>query len=328
MTEQIRWGIIGPGNIARKFADGLKAVPDAALVAIGSRDETRARTFAAQYGAAHAFGSYAELAEAPDIDAVYIATPHPHHAAPAMACLESGKAVLCEKPFTVNAPELEAVIARARARNVFLMEAMWTRFLPVMADVRAWIDSGRIGEPRLVQADFGFRCGWNPAGRLLNPNLAGGSLLDVGVYTISFASWVFGGRMPVQVSGAAHIGATGVDEQMAAVLRYDKGELAALISAVQTATPHVATILGTAGRIQVGPPFWRATTASLTAGSDTETIERPHAANGYEYEAMEVGRCLRAGLSESPGMHLDESLQIMRIMDLLRGQWGLKYSFE
>ncbi len=328
MTDNVRWGIIGPGKIAQKFADGLKSVPGAKLVAVGSRSQERARAFADTYGAQQAFGSYAELAAAPGIDAVYVATPHPHHAAPTADCLNNGKAVLCEKPFTVNAGELEPLVGLARQRKVFLMEAMWTRYLPIMDVVWGWIGSGRIGEPRMVQADFGFRAGWDPDGRLLNPALAGGSLLDVGIYTISFASRVFGGRQPTQVTGVAHLGETGVDEQMSAVLQYDNGGLASLISAVRTNTLHSATIMGTEGRIQVSPPFWRATTATLTTGGKSETVERPHTANGYEYEAMEVGRCLREGLTESPRMTLDESLVIMRIMDTLRAKWGLKYPFE
>ena len=250
--DAVRWGIVGPGSIAHKFAKALKAVDGAVLTAIASRDLNRAQKFARQYGASHSFGSYGDLAAGDTCDAVYIATPHPCHAAPTRMCLEAGKAVLCEKPFTVNAAELEPLIGLARERGVFLMEAMWTRFLPIMDVVRGWIDAGRIGAPRIVQADFGFRCGWNPEGRALNPDLAGGALLDVGVYTLSFSNWVFGAS-PTAVSGFATIGETGVDEQMAATMQYPGGELASIISAVRTSTSHMATIFGTDGRIQVGP---------------------------------------------------------------------------
>jgi dihydrodiol dehydrogenase / D-xylose 1-dehydrogenase (NADP) len=325
--DTVRWGIIGPGSIAHKFANGLKAVDGAVLTAVCSRSLDRAQAFAAEYGAVHCFESYDAIAGSDAVDAVYVATPHPFHSEPTRCCLEAGRAVLCEKPFAVNAAELEPLVALARAGNVFLMEAMWTRFLPVMAVVRDWIDSGRIGEPRIVQADFGFRCGWNPEGRLLNPALAGGSLLDVGVYTVSFADWVFGAA-PTAVTGVATIGETGVDEEMAATLQYAGGQLASVMSAVRTATPQVATVFGTEGRIQVGPPFWQAGSATLSAGGNTETVERPFLANGYEYEAIEVGRCLREGLSESPTMPLDASLAIMRTLDGLRSQWGLRYPFE
>jgi len=325
--ESVRWGIIGPGAIAHSFARGLQVVDDAALAAVASRDLKRARGFAREYGAEHTFGSYAELAASDACDAVYIATPHPFHAANTRLCLEAGKAVLCEKPFTVNACELEALIALSRDRGVFLMEGMWTRFLPIMSVVRDWLDAGRIGDPRMVQAGFGFRSGWNPAGRLLNPDLAGGSLLDVGVYPLSFANWVFGAS-PESVCGLATIGETGVDEQMAATLQYAGGGLASIVSAVRTATAGVGVILGAEGRIEVGPAFWKATTATFTSDGGTETVERPFLANGHEYEAMELGRCLREGLTESPGMPLDASLAIMRTMDALRTQWGLKYPFE
>ena len=184
MTEPIRWGILGPGSIAHKFAVGLQAIPAGELVAVGSRDQQRADAFADQYGAPNRHASYEALSTDPDIDAVYVATPHPFHQDNAILCLEAGKAVLCEKPFTINAAEAEAVVARAN--GVFLMEAMWSRYLPIMVQVRQWLDAGAIGEPLMVSADFGFRAGVNPAGRLFNPALGGGALLDIGIYVVSF----------------------------------------------------------------------------------------------------------------------------------------------
>lgn len=327
MNTPIRWGILGLGTIARAFATGLTAVPDAKLVAVGSRSVFKAKEFAKEFGAARTHGSYEDLAKDPEVDAIYIATPHPMHKEDAILCLNHGKAVLCEKPFCVNAKELEEVVAAARAQNVFLMEAMWTRFMPVMAKVREWLAAGRIGDPRLVTADFGFRCAWDPASRLLAPSLAGGGLLDVGIYTVAFTAMVFGAK-PSRITGFAHLGETGVDEQAAFVLGYPGGGLASLTCAVRTNTPHGARIDGTDGRIDIPAPFWKATRAVLTVGSQTETIEAPHKANGYEYEAMEVGRCLRAGLVESPIIPLDESLALMRILDQLRGQFGLRYPMD
>lgn len=327
MTAPIRWGILGLGTIAKAFAKGLTAVPDAKLVAVGSRSLDKATAFAGEFGAERAHGSYEALANDPGIDAIYVATPHPMHRADAILCLEAGKAVLCEKPFTVNLRELEQVVTVARRKKVFLMEAMWTRFLPVMVQVREWLKSGAIGEPRLVTADFGFRCGWDPQSRLLSPAYAGGGLLDVGIYTIAFAAMVFGAK-PTRIGGVAHLGETGVDEQAAITLGYDKGGLASLTCGVRTETPQDARIDGTEGRITIAPTFWKAQRAVLTAGTRSETVEIPHRANGYEFEAMEVGRCLRAGLTESPVVTLDESLALMRIMDELRGQWGLKYPMD
>lgn len=328
MSEHpVRWAIVGPGNIARQFAKGLAATPGASLVAVASRSRERAAAFAAEHGQPRAYGSHAELAADPGVDAVYIATPHPQHLAAARLCLEAGKAVLCEKPITVNARQLEELIALARSRRVFLMEAMWTRFLPVMARVREWLASGAIGEPRLVTADFGFRCGWNPQSRLLDPATAGGSLLDVGVYVLAFSGMVFGPQ-PERIAGFAHLGETGVDEQAAMILAWSGGRLASLTCAVRTNTPQGARIDGTEGSISV-PDFWRATRASLKGtGGRSEAVELPHRGNGYEYQASEVARCLGAGLTESPIMPLSESLAIQRSMDELRRQWHLTYPCE
>ena len=173
MTTPIRWGILGPGSIAHKFAAGLQTTPTGTLIAIGSRNQQRAEEFADQYGAPNRHDSYQALATDPEIDAVYIATPHPFHKDHSILCLEAGKAVLCEKPFTINTAEAEAVVATARTQDIFLMEAMWTRYLPIIGQVREWLATGAIGTPRLVSADFGFRAAINPEGRLFNPSLGG-----------------------------------------------------------------------------------------------------------------------------------------------------------
>ncbi len=322
MATVIRWGIIGLGAIARKFAGDLVHVPDAQLVAVGSRSLAKATAFAAEFKAARAYASYQELVADPQVDAIYVATPHPMHREDAILCLEGGKAVLCEKPFAVNHGELERVIAVARTARVFLMEAMWTRFLPTMVRVREWIAGGAIGDPRMLSADFGFRCPWDPASRLLDPALAGGALLDVGVYTVALAQQLFG--PPARIAGLATIGATGVDEQAAFVLAHAGGRLAVLSCAVRTATPQEARIDGEDGRITI-PAFWQASSARLVASARSELIETPFPGNGYQFEAIEVGRCLRAGLLESPAMTHGESVHIMRTMDELRRQWGLRY---
>ena len=203
--------------------------------------------------------SYEALAADPEIDIVYVATPHPMHHTAAKLCLNAGKAVLCEKPFTVNATEAEEVIALARERKLFLMEAMWTRYLPLMVRFRELIAAGAIGEPRLLTADFGFRADGEPSHRLFNPDLAGGALLDVGVYVVSLASMIFG--PPERGTGMADIGATGVDEQAALVFGYPGGKLAQLTVAVRTNTPQEVTLMGTEGTIRIPPIWWRPTTA-------------------------------------------------------------------
>lgn len=325
--KPIRWGILGLGKIARQFAIGLKSVPDAELVAVGSRTREKADAFAAEFEVPRAYASYEALADDPGVDVVYVATPHPMHHANALLCLNAGKAVLCEKPFTINAREAGELVAIARRENVFLMEAMWTRFLPVMVRVREWLAQKVIGEPRMVMADFGYRAGWNPSSRALDPRLGGGALLDVGIYPVSLAAMVFGAE-PVKISGLSHLGATGVDEQSVMALSYGGGEIACLACAVRTRTPHEARILGTDGSIQI-PEFWHGGTMTLSVqGKAPETVSLPLTGNGYNYEAVEVGRCLREGLKESPVMPLSETVAIMRIMDELRRQWGLVYPQE
>jgi dihydrodiol dehydrogenase / D-xylose 1-dehydrogenase (NADP) len=324
--KAIRWGIMGLGSIAKAFAEGLRAVEGAELVACASRSKEKAEAFGAERNIPRRYGSYEELARDGRLDAIYVATPHPFHAECTRLCLEAGRAVLCEKPFTVNAKEAAAVVAVARRRKVFLMEAIWSRFLP---HVRAAVDviaSGRIGEVRMLQADFAFRCGWNPEGRLLNPALAGGGLLDVGVYTVSLASMLLG--RPREIRSLCHIGATGVDEQAAMLFGYDGGALAVLSCGVRTNSPHEATIMGTEGRIRMHAPWWSPSKITVSTSSGEETIDPARIGNGYNYEAVEVGRCLREGLLESPIVTLDETISTMETLDAIRAQWGLTYPME
>jgi predicted dehydrogenase len=327
MNDVFRWGILGPGAIAKAFATGLAALPDARLVAVGSRSIGRAEEFARQFGAPRAYGSYAELAGDPDVDAIYVASPHPFHMEHAVLCLQAGKAVLCEKPLAVNAAQARTMIAASHAAGSFLMEAMWTRYLPAVQAVREWIRAGRIGAVLRLEADFSFRGGWDPESRHLNPALAGGGLLDVGVYVIALAYWVFG-QEPVEVKSMARIGKTGVDEQAAILFRYPDDALAVLTCGVRIQGPIHARITGTEGEIEIPAPFFRAENAILRKGGQEEVANHPHLANGYEYEAMEVARCVRGGLLESPDMSHAESLAIMKQMDSIRSGWGVRYPFE
>ena len=326
MTKTVRWGILGAGRIAGKMAQALKKLPDAELAAVGSRSQATADEFGDKFDIPRRHPSYEALARDPDVDIIYVATPHNFHKENSLLCLAHGKAVLCEKPLTVNAREAEELIRFAREKKLFLMEAMWTRFLPLMSKFKETLAAGVIGEVRMVQADFGFNAGWNPEGRLLNPKLAGGGLLDVGVYTVSLASWVLGA--PSKIVSLAHIGETGVDEQNGTVLAYENGQLALLSSAVRTTTPHDAVIMGTEGMIRIHPPWWCPTRMTINAGGKSEEVEAPFGDNGFEYEAAEAMRCLRDGKLESSVISLDESLSIMRTLDAIRAQWGLKYPME
>lgn len=326
-TQTFRWGVIAPGSIANKFAQSLRAWPNHEIVAVGSRSIERAEQFGEQYQVKNRYGSYSEVAKDPAVDAVYVAPPHRFHKDAVLLCLEQGKAVLCEKPLTVNRREAEELVAAAKRKNVFLMEAMWTRFLPAMRRVREWIRHGRIGDVRMLRADFCFRSGWNPEGRLLNPELAGGSLLDVGVYVIALAFDIFR-RSPMKVESIGQIGDTGVDEHAGLVFGYDDGSLAVLTCGVRTRLPVQAIISGTDGMIEIPPTFYDAQKAVLTTDEGREVIEFPHEVNGFEYEVAEVERCVRAGKTQSAIMPLEHSLAMADTMDSIRREWGLVYPFE
>lgn len=327
MATTFRWGILGPGSIAQKFAHCLESIEDAELTAVASRSMARAVAFADEFHVPSRYGSYAELAHDPNIDAIYIATPHTLHREHTILCLEAGKAVLCEKPFTINANQAAEVIRVAKRRGVFLMDAMWTRFLPIYTIVREWLGAGAIGEVRLLQASCGFRRPWKSEDRQVNLLSAGGALLDVGVYPLALASSVFG-TPPQRFESISHVGSTGVDEQAGMVLGYGDGRLGIFSCAVRTPMPHDAWICGTKGKIHI-PDFWRATRAALLPDNGTQTFEeRPFNANGYEYEAAETMRCVRQGQLESELMPLDETLQIVDTMDRIRAQWGLAYPVD
>jgi predicted dehydrogenase len=322
--DKVKWGILGPGAIAHSFIKGIQTLEDANVVAVGARNIEKATTFACRYDIPNVYGSYEELVNDPTIDIVYVATPHFLHKDCTLMCLKAGKAVLCEKPFTMNTKEAEEIINYAKGAKLFLMEAMWTRFLPAIGKVRELLKAEVIGEVRQVKADFGFCADWNPEGRLLNLNMGGGALLDVGVYPISFASMVFGAQ-PSQIKSMAHLGATGVDEQFMALFGYDNGKLASLSGAVRTDTPHDAWVIGTEGILQI-PDFWHATSVILSVkDKPIEKFQLPFDATGYGYEAAEAMRCLRQGKLESDIMPLQESLSIMQTMDAMRKQWGLTY---
>lgn len=326
MKKTIGWGIMATGTIANKFCEGLKSLKDAEIIAVASRSLDRALAFGRKHGIKRAYGSYEELVKDPEVDIVYIATPHNLHYRGAMLCLEAGKAVLCEKPFTLNAREAESLIRFARERKVFLMEAMWTRYLPAILKVREWLGKGLIGEVRFLKAEFGYRCTWDPEGRLLNPDLAGGALMDVGIYPVSFASMVYGSQ-PQSIKSLAHIGQTHVDEQFAVLFGYGGGKIASLSGAVRTNFVNDAIIMVTHGRIHI-PDFFYAKKATLYTASGTEEYGPEFEGNGYHYEAAEAMSCLREGKLESSVMPLDETLAIMHTMDTIRSQWGLKYPGE
>ncbi len=328
MDRPIRWGILSTGSIAGTFVNGLRALPEAQVTAVGSRTREAAEAFGDKFAIPRRHAGYEALAADPEVDVIYVASLHPFHKENALLCLRHGKAVLCEKPFTLNAREAEEVVAEARRRRLFLMEAMWTRFLPMTVRVREWLREGVIGEPRFFQANFGFDVGERPEGRHLKRDSGGGALLDVGIYTISYAHMVFGGA-PETLSSAAHLGPTGVDVQAGALLRFPGGGIAQLSFAVRTGLGQAGTIYGTRGRIRIEPTFWKGSRVTLAvAGKPEETFDLTPPGNGYTCEAAEVMRCLREGRLESDVMPLDETLSIMRTLDAVRKPWGLTYPTE
>lgn len=322
--KPIKWGILGPGGISSKFAKDLAYAEGAELVAVGGRSLEKAESFAKQFNIPRAYGSVDELASDAEIDIVYVGTLHPIHKENVLALLRAGKAVLCEKPFTMNAAEAKEIIELAREKQVFLMEAMWTRFLPPVRKVREWIADDKIGEIRMLKADFGFDIGWAPESRLLDPQLGGGALLDAGIYPVSFASMIFGGA-PAKIMSSARIGATGVDEQFSLLFEYEGGRTAALNGAVQLGMVNDAYIYGTKGYIHI-PNFLFGKSASLHAkDAEPESIVDDRQFAGYAFEAEEAMNALREGRLESSVIPLDETLAIMNTLDTIRKQWGLRY---
>lgn len=325
--SRVRWGVIGAGSIASRFAGALAALPDAETLAVGSRSQDSADRFAEAHGFSRSYPSYAQLAADPDVDVVYVATPHPFHAENVELCLKAGKAVLCEKPFAMNAAEARRLVRLSRERGLFLMEGMWTRFFPLMGRLREVLADGTIGEPRMLTVDFGFRAPFDPSSRLFDPKLGGGAMLDVGVYCVSFASMVLG--PPVRATGLSHLGETGVDEQFAAALEHGGGRLSTITAGTRTATPQEATVLGTEGYIKIHSPWWMPEAMTVSRpGREDEVVREPTEDNGFRYEAAEVMRCLGSGQKESSIVPLDETVSVLETMDEIRAVWGLRYPGE
>lgn len=327
MAETVRWGILSTGGVARDFAEGLASAPGAELLAVASRSQEAADRFGDAYRVPRRYPSYELLARDPDVDVVYVGTPHTLHCDNTLMGLRAGKAVLCEKPFAINAGEAEEMVALARRTGLFLMEAMWNRFHPVVLEMQRLLDEGAIGEPRMLVADFGLGRAFDPASRLYDINLGGGALLDLGVYPLALASLLFGA--PAGIATQAILGATGVDERAGIVLSYEGGKLAVLHTSLPEKTPSDATLFGEDGTLRLHGPIFRPSALTLARpGEEDRRIQPAVVGNAYNYEAEEVMRCLRQGVLESPSMPLDESLAIMRTMDALRETWGLRYPGE
>ena len=327
MAETIRWGILSTGRIAHAFATALTYIDTADLVAVGSRSQATANEFGERYRAPHRHASYAALAHDPDVDVVYVATPHVFHKENCLLCLRAGKPVLCEKPLTINAREAREVIDVARQSGLFLMEAMWTRFLPLVCRLRELLAEGAIGEVQMIIGDLGEKMRFGPEHRINNPALGGGALLDVGIYPLAYASMILGA--PTRSVSMARFGETGVDERAAVILEYAGGALGIIYAATNLDTPREVIIIGSEGQIRVSSSMHCPTKMVVSRpGQTDQAIMMPLAGNGYNYEALEVMRCLREGRLESEIMPLDESVSLQTTMDRIRAEWGLKYPTE
>ena len=327
MSKIIKWGILGSGRIAHEFAEGLKVLPDAKLEAVASKTEGKAESLGKMFGVKNIYNNYEELVKFPSVNVIYIATTHNFHYENALFCLNHGRPVLCEKPFTLNGIQAEELIKTARNNKLFLMEAMWTRFLPCIVKLNELLDKGILGEIQHFKADFGIKRELDPKGRLFNPDLGGGALLDLGVYPISFARMIYK-QSPSRIKSSAYIGETGVDEKSCYLFEYENGQTAMLSSSNRLIMPHNASIFGTKGYLEI-PNFYQPSKMILKLeGKEKKTIEIPFKSTGYNYEAREVMSCLNAGKIESEIMPLDETLEIMKTMDILRSQWYFKYPGE
>lgn len=324
-ARALRWGVIGTGSIASSFAADLRLLPDAELVAVGSRAQATADEFGDRHDVPRRHPSYARLVADEAVDVVYVATPHPGHHDAALAAIEAGKAVLVEKPFTMDAGEALSLVAAARRHGVFLMEAMWARFVPHMVRLRSLVRDGALGDVRTVLADHGQWFAPDPDHRLFAPSLGGGALLDLGVYPVSLASMLFG--EPAAVTAVGTPAFTGVDAQTSMVMTYDGGRQAVLSCTLEALGANRATVVGTEARIELDPVwytpggFWL-----LRRDGTAERYDEPHEGSGLRHEAAEVMRCMRADLTESPVMPLDETVAIMRTLDEVRRQIGLDYA--
>ncbi|GHD42136.1 gfo/Idh/MocA family oxidoreductase [Mycetocola manganoxydans] len=326
-TTGLRWGILGPGGIAQAFANDL-VLNGLTLQAVGSRRAETAAAFAEKFGVPNVHSSYEDLVADPEVDAIYIATPHPFHAAQALLALEAGKHVLVEKPFTLNAREAEAVTARARELGLVVLEAMWTRFLPHMARIREILAEGTLGELRSIVADHTQHLPSDPSHRLNALELGGGALLDLGIYPISFASAVFG--TPAQVTASATFRETGADASVATIFTYGDDRVATTFSASNAHGPNVASILGADGRIDIDAVWYTPTSFTVYNNDDEvlETFTSTVVGRGMQFQALELERLVATGELESALLPHAETVSILATLDDIRAQIGLVYPGE
>jgi predicted dehydrogenase len=328
--SKIRWGILGCGRIARKFAADLNLISDAELAAVASRQKETALAFANEFPCKHVHGSYEELVNNAEVDVIYIASPHSHHYAHTLLCLNHNKAVLCEKAFAINSKQAKEMISLAREKKVFLMEALWTKFLPHYNKLLELLKNGTVGDVKAVLVNFGFRTGDNAPQRLLDPALGGGTLLDIGIYNVFMTLSVLG--KPDQIEATMIPAVTGVDEQLSVLFKYNNGAMAQLFSSFTTNLPTEMEIAGTNAGITLTTRFYEPSASiqlyhEVKGGRKIIDVEK-ESGFGYQYEARHVNECLKKGLTESPVMTHADTLLLMETMDNIRHVAGIKYAVD
>jgi predicted dehydrogenase len=326
MSKKIKWGILGCGRIARKFADDLSLSKTGYLHACASRERENVQNFANKYGAVKMFTNYEDLVNCREIDAIYIATPHSHHFEHAVLCLNAKKAVLCEKPLTVNQYLTDQLFAIAKQNKVLLMEAMWTAFLPAIIAVKNEIEKGTIGQVRHLTADFGFKGSYDPKGRLYDKNLAGGSLLDIGIYPLFISLYLLG--IPENLYASGHIIETGVDDECSILLQYSNRATASLYSTVSMMTDTKCEIFGTQGKILIPGRFHEQSCYFLETENGSQKVDTGKSGHGYYHEIEHFNQCLLNNKPESNIMTYKMSQNLAKLMDLTRKQIGLTYPWD
>ena len=324
MKRTINWAILGPGKIAHKFADAFRSVPDAKLYAIASRDAARGKEFAGKFKVPKIYDRYEALVADPDVDIIYIATPHPFHYAQTLLCLNHKKAVLCEKPLTMNHKNASEMVSLARSKGTFLMEGMWSRFFPATIKTLELIRAGVIGEIKFLRADFGFVAPYNPEGRVFNLKLGGGAQLDVGVYPMFLALLILG--KPEKIQALAQRALTGADETTSAQFYFKNGSIAHIMSSVAADTPKQAEIIGTLGTIVMHTPWHKSQAITIKKNTgETEPIDLPYSGIGFEFQLAHATACMQNGLKESSLMPHDLSLWMAGTADEILSQGGIVY---
>jgi predicted dehydrogenase len=324
--KTIKWGIIGCGNIANNFAQSLSTLDDGELLAVGSKTPGKAEALAKKFSVEKCYTSYEKLLLDQEVDVVYVATTHNFHYENVLQCLNHGKHVLCEKVFTMNSRQANHLRNVARSKKLFVMEAMWTRFLPATKEINKIISEGIIGDVKFLEAEFSFKAEMNPKGRFYNIDLAGGSLMDQGIYPISYASMIFK-KQPNGIKTNVCMAPTGVDERGSHIFEYEDGKAAFITTSISYYRRDDALIAGTKGHIEV-PGFLFAKEFSVKVGDKEIEYKIPFTSTGKGYEAQEVMDCIRAGKIQSDIMPIDETVELMETIDSIRNQWGLKYPDE